>query len=31
MKAVPERAPDLPGLGPASPGDESVRRFLLEE
>lgn len=27
----PERAPDIVGLGPASPCDEAVRRFLLGE
>ncbi len=29
--AEPERAPDIVGLGPASPSDEAARRFVLGE
>ena len=31
IAAEPERAPDIVGLGPASPSDEAARRFLLGE
>lgn len=31
LAAEPERAPDVVGLGPASPSDEATRRFLLGE
>jgi 2-polyprenyl-6-methoxyphenol hydroxylase-like FAD-dependent oxidoreductase len=31
LAAEPERAPDLVGLGPASPSDDAARRFVLGE
>ena len=31
LAAEPERAPDIVGLGPASPSDEAARRFVLGE
>lgn len=31
LAAEPHRAPDIIGLGPASPSDEAARRFLLGE
>ncbi len=31
LAAEPERAPDVVGLGPASPSDDAARRFLLGE
>lgn len=31
LAAEPERAPDIVGLGPASPSGEATRRLLLGE
>lgn len=31
LAAEPERAPDIVGLGPASPSDDATRRFVLGE
>ncbi len=31
LAAEPERAPDIVGLGPASPSDDAARRFVLGE